>query len=290
MKIFKALPAFARDIKLTHSVFALPFAASGLLLSHPRSLSFGLLLKLLVCMVSARSFAMGMNRYLDRNMDKKNPRTSGREIPRGALTPMGSLTWSLLFAGVFTVSAFQINERTGILAVPLLLVLLGYSYTKKLGWFCHFYLGACLGLAPIACALALGEVTGSVILLGLGVLFWTAGFDMIYSTQDQEFDRSHGFYSIPARFGIPTAVRVSRVCFGVMVVLLLLLGEGEGLGWIYYGGVLCVAACLFYEHWLVRGLLSQSRPVAIEQAFFHMNALVSLIFYGALQLGMGFSL
>ena len=175
------LRAFAYDIKLAHTVFALPFVLATLVFVN-FNWHLGTIFWILLCMISARSFAMGMNRYLDRKLDALNPRTQKRLIPDGKLSPQAGLRWSLRFGVLFIFSAFQLNLTAAYLS-PLVLVILGaYPFMKHLSWLTHWYLGACLGLSPLATSLALtGALSREVCLLGLAVMMWTAGFDILYA-------------------------------------------------------------------------------------------------------------
>jgi 4-hydroxybenzoate polyprenyltransferase len=270
----RSLRLFLSDIKIAHSIFALPFAAAALRFAHVGLPSFTQALQLLIAMVSARSWAMGMNRYIDRGIDLKNPRTAGRMIPRGELPAHHGLGWSLVWALIFIGTAFSLNKQTGLFSIPLLLILACYSYTKRFTWFCHWYLGLCLGLAPLAVSVALGTgVQPAQLLIGAAVMMWTAGFDIIYSLQDQEFDRRECLYSIPVRYGFKGALWISRLCFVTMVILLSAAGVAESCSLIYFGGVTIIAAIMAYEHWLVR------EGGNIDQAFFTVNSWVGIIFF-----------
>lgn len=275
----RSFGAFAADIKLFHSVFALPFAMAAFVVAKIPFPGVAQIALLLLCMVTARSFAMGMNRFLDRDIDKVNPRTVGRMIPNGALSPAQSLGWSLLAAAVFVAGAFGLSPLAGLCAVPLLGILMSYSYMKHLSWLTHWYLGVCLGLAPIAVQIALqGAVSLPIVLMGMAVAFWTAGFDILYSLQDIDFDRSKGLRSVPARFGPASALWLSRLSFVAMVALLVATGTLTESGPLYFAGVLCVGGILTYEHLLVRDAKETGRSQHINVAFFNANALVSVLF------------
>jgi 4-hydroxybenzoate polyprenyltransferase len=277
---------FAADIKIEHSIFALPFAATALSMLEFARISASQLIFLLFCMVGARSFAMGMNRFLDRDIDLKNPRTQARQIPSGQLSPTHGLLWSVAFGVLFVACAFGLNSLAGILSIPVLAILAGYSFMKRISWLTHWYLGACLGLAPIAVSIALtGWVRPEILALGIAVTFWTAGFDILYATQDVLFDVSHNFHSIPARIGVQRAVLISRGCFTVMVLCLIGAGVIYGkAGPLYYVGVGLVGSILAYEHWLVRDLRVTGQSAKLNAAFFTSNAWVSVIFYALAQL------
>lgn len=271
---------FAADIKIAHSVFALPFAMAAFVVGRIPLPGVQQIALLLVCMVSARSFAMGMNRYLDHKIDALNPRTQVRKIPSGAMTPIQGLAWSLLAATIFLVAATALSPLAGTCALPLLLILMSYSWMKKLSWLTHWYLGICLGLAPVAVEIALtGDVTAPVLLLGAAVAFWTAGFDILYSLQDMGFDRSKGLHSVPGRFGPAASLWLSRLSFVATVALLGAAGHLAGRGLLYAAGVMVVAAILCVEHWLVRDAKADGRSKNINLAFFNLNAFVSVVFF-----------
>jgi len=275
----RSMQVFAKDIKLSHSIFALPFALSALTFLTFDSVTFVKVLLIIVCMVSARSFAMGMNRYLDREIDKKNPRTSNRMIPSSKISPKEMLLWSVFFGAVLIVCSFMLSPLAGVLSFPLLAILAGYSLQKRFTWLCHLYLGMCLGFAPLAVEIALtGSVSVPVLMIGFGVMFWTAGFDVIYSLQDREFDSAASLNSIPQRFGFPAAINLSRVFFALMMLCLLFAGWYADSGIIYFGGLALIGVVLIGEHVLIRSAKVDGRSKYINKAFFDFNAFVSLFF------------
>jgi 4-hydroxybenzoate polyprenyltransferase len=274
------LQAFSSDIKLGHSVFALPFVGVALTLTGLPGIPLEPILKIVVCMVFARSFAMGMNRYLDREFDGKNDRTKQRAIPAGAVTASAYLAITLACGAAFVAVAFSISRLAGSLAPELLVVLAFYSLMKRLSWLTHWYLGMCLGLAPIATEIALFDrVSWPVALVGAAVAFWTAGFDLLYSLQDKEFDQSNNLHSAPSRLGHQAAIWLSRASFVLMLAALGLAGVLAGAGSWWNVGIGVVAAILFTEHWLIRGAMMTGKSDKINLAFFNLNALVSMIFF-----------
>jgi len=275
-----SIRAFAADIKIAHSIFALPFAMSAFVLGHLPLPSTKQVLLLLLCMISARSFAMGVNRVLDHRLDQANPRTRGRMIPRGKLSTRQGFAWSALAGVVFIAAAFTLSPVAGYSAPLLLAVLAMYTLMKRLTWLTHWYLGICLGLAPIAVSIALtGRAPLAVLLVGIGVCLWTAGFDILYALQDREFDQQHHLHSIPSRFGPATALWVSRCCFAAMSAALTLAGRWAGLGPLYYIGVAAVTALLVYEQILVRDAKINGTSPHLNLAFFNMNAYVSVVYF-----------
>lgn len=270
--------AFGRMIKFSHSIFALPFAfVSGLIAYRTQQITItwadaGLLI---VCMVSARSAAMGFNRIVDRDIDAANPRTRNREIPSGAISLREAWAFTGLACTSFIVASFAVNTLCGMLSVPVLALLLGYSLAKRFTSAAHFVLGLCLGIAPVGVWFALtGAFAWAPILLCIGVTFWTAGFDIYYSCQDEAFDRSSRLRSVPARLGAMRSIRLVRFIHLVAVACYTLFGVFAGLGPIFFAGVALVAAILVYEAWILRaGDLSR-----IDLAFFNLNGYVSIVF------------
>jgi 4-hydroxybenzoate polyprenyltransferase len=271
--------AVARMVKFSHSLFALPFAVSAVVLVAPRAeLSARRLLLVAVAVVAARTAAMAMNRIADVRFDARNPRTRTRELVTGEVSPAGA--WALLAgsSAVFVAAAALLSPLTGWLSLPVLAILLGYSFAKRFTWACHLWLGVAQALAPVGVALALtGAAPVSSILLGIGVGAWIAGFDVFYSLQDVEFDRSQGLFSIPARFGVAGALSWARGLHLVAVAAIALAGRagGQGPGWMM--GTAVLAAVLLAEHLYVApgGTL---RPERIGKAFFDFNAFASVAF------------
>jgi 4-hydroxybenzoate polyprenyltransferase len=274
------LVAFARDIKLSHTLFALPFALLSTFLAANGWPRTGQLLLILLCMVSARTVAMASNRLVDAELDRRNPRTAGRAIPSGRLS-RGFFIAALVVCGLAFVAAtslfgaFYRNWLPLILAVPVLAFIAAYPLLKRFTQLCHYYLGASLALAPICAWIAItGRVDVEPLLMAGAVLCWTAGFDIIYACQDFEVDRAQGLYSVPARIGIGPALWVSRFTHALALLMLIALGwYSQQLQFLYFIGVWITAALLFVEHALVRpGDLSR-----VGVAFFLMNGMISLV-------------
>jgi 4-hydroxybenzoate polyprenyltransferase len=231
-----------------------------------------------IAVVAARTAAMAMNRIADRRFDARNPRTLGRELVTGEVSPAAA--WGLLLgsAAVFTGSAWAISPLCGLLALPVLAILLGYSFAKRFTWACHLWLGVAQALAPVGVAIALtGTAPLASVVLGLGVGAWIAGFDVFYALQDAEFDRGEGLRSIPARFGVRGALAWARGLHVLAVAAIATSGAlaGRGAGWL--AGTVILAAVIAAEHVHVspRG---QLRPERINVAFFNYNAFASVAF------------
>ena len=301
-----ALPSttvrFLELIRFSHTVFALPFALTSALLAWntpvtnrvggsgaelPTSVPFSLLscLGIVLCMVTARSAAMAFNRLVDQSFDAANPRTATRHLVTGSLTQGQVTIFTLASAIAFIMSTllFLPNRWPLRLSLPILLFLLGYSYTKRYTRFSHIWLGASLMMAPIGAWIAIrGGIATSLfpdtlpaMLLGIAVLLWVAGFDIIYACQDVEFDRSRGLRSIPAALGVPRALHLAAVLHAGMIVVLASLPRvcpQVPLGTIYYTGIAAVTALLIYEHLLVR----PDDLTRVNKAFFQVNAVISL--------------
>ncbi len=270
-------------VKFAHTLFAMPFALVGFTIATVEQgigLRWPLLLAVVLCMVFARSAAMAFNRWLDRDVDAVNPRTKMREIPSGIISPTSALTFVLINCALFIATAFFINRLCFLLSPVALAVVLGYSYTKRFTWLCHLVLGLGLALAPVGAYLAvMGRFDWIPVLYGLAVLFWTAGFDVVYALQDEEFDQSHRLYSMPAFFGKTRALRLSEWMHLVTAALMVFAGrllharlpEANNLLWVGTGVFL---ALLVYQHLLVKP--NDLRRVNL--AFFTTNGFASLIF------------
>ena len=270
------------DIRLGHSVFALPFAAVGLLVGLGGHAPTPLLLaQVLAAMVLARSAAMGWNRFADRRFDATNPRTAARALPAGRVSPAAMAAFVAVCAAGFVAVAASLNTLCLLLAPVVLVVLWLYSLSKRFTAAAHLFVGLALALSPPAAYVAArGAVQADIVpvlWLGLAVLLWVAGFDVIYACQDVEHDRRTGLHSLPARLGVRRALLVARGLHAGMLLALLVAARSGGLGLLSWLAIGLVAALLVVEHALVRdGELSR-----VNAAFFTVNGAVSLVF-GAL--------
>jgi 4-hydroxybenzoate polyprenyltransferase len=263
-------------IRFSHTLFALPFALlSAVLAWRTVEFRFRDLAGILVCMVFARSAAMAFNRVVDRRIDAENPRTEKRHIPQGILSTKLVAAFTLFCSLGFIAGTllFLPNLWPLYLSVPVLLFLLGYSYAKRWTAFCHYWLAAALMLSPIAAWIALtGTVAWPAVLLAAVIFFWVGGFDIIYACQDAEFDRKQGLHSVPARFGIPKALKIAAFSHLLTVACLIGLWLAADLGWVFLAGIIGVALLLVYEHSLVK----PNDLGRVNLAFFHVNALISV--------------
>lgn len=275
-----------RLVKFSHSIFALPFALMGAWLAAggpPDASTLGLIV---VAAVTARTAAMAFNRYIDRDIDASNPRTSGREIPSGQLSPAFAAGLTAISSAVFVGVAFALNPLAGKLSPVVLSVLLGYSLVKRFSALVHLVLGVALGLAPLGAWIAVrgsfeGDLT-AILLLFVTVWTWVAGFDLIYSCQDAEFDAARGLHSIPARIGIAGALRVSRALHVLSVAALVGVALVGGLGWVFWGAVGVAALLLAWEQSIVRA----DDLSRVDVAFFTLNGWVGVALFLGLALDM----
>jgi 4-hydroxybenzoate polyprenyltransferase len=268
-------------IRFEHSVFALPFALTGALLAFRESDAFvasgwWVLLWIVIAMVGARSAAMAFNRLVDADIDGRNPRTKGRHLPAGLLSRNFCIGFTVAAGALFMFASWELNTLCFRLAPLALAVVLLYSYTKRFTHFSHLVLGFALGIAPAAAWIAVrGSLDPRILWLTAAVTFWTAGFDIIYSCQDFEFDSESQLFSIPRALGIIKALMVARALHVLMIFSLLMLVYQLQLGSLAVAGVAAVAALLIYEHTLVKaGDLSR-----VNAAFFTMNGWVSVLFF-----------
>jgi 4-hydroxybenzoate polyprenyltransferase len=267
-----SLVRFLRLIRFSHTVFALPFALGALLVATGGRPSVRLLILVLVCMVCARTAAMLFNRIADWQTDQRNPRTEMRH--RLVRRPV-ALVMLVISSVAFVIGAGAINRLTLLLSPVALAIVFFYSLTKRFTAASHFFLGAALAVAPVgAWIAATGTVALPPLLLAAGVIAWVAGFDLIYATQDLEFDRHEGLYSLVVRLGIPRALRLAQFLHLGMLLALLGFGFAASLGRSYFLGMLLVVAALLYEH----RSASRLDLMAINRAFFQSNAFVSAVF------------
>jgi 4-hydroxybenzoate polyprenyltransferase len=272
--------ALARMVKIEHSVFALPFAFIGAFTAASGWPGIRTLIFLTLAMVAVRSFAMAVNRIVDLPIDRLNPRTTTRPLVTGDVSMREALVFAVISGLVFVLACAGLNE-TALALSPLALAWSAlYSFTKRVTWLCHFVLGSVLGLAPIAGWIGVSPSIDLVSLLYfLGVLFWVAGFDILYACQDVDFDRSQGLHSVPARFGVKTALTISSFSHVNASLFFLLGGLAAGLGWIHLLVWAMVSAILAWEHTLVR----EDDLSRIDLAFFTLNGGVAvLLFLGVL--------
>lgn len=294
------LKSYLSLIKFSHTIFAMPFALIGFFVgllssladsNHPNLSArdwneeiggvelwkFTLILFILVilCMVFARSAAMAFNRYLDRSFDAKNPRTAIREIPAGVIKANNALLFTIVSSLLFVICTFFINRICFYLSPVALLVVLGYSYTKRFTPLCHLILGLGLSLAPIGAYLAVaGQFALLPVLFSFTVLFWVSGFDIIYALQDEEFDKENKLYSIPAWLGKAKALRVSELLHVFSAICVVLAGGLGNFGWLYWSGAAIFIGMLIYQHSIVK----PNDLKRVNIAFMTANGVASVVF------------
>ena len=275
------LVRYVNFVKLPHTLFALPFALLGVLAASVTSpVTLRTVVLVVVAFSAARWVAMGFNRIADRDYDAKNPRTMGRELPRGALTLPQAWGSVLLAAAIFIAAAAALNRLCFLLSPVALAWIMAYSLTKRFTWWPHLWLGLGLAIAPVGGYLAVtgrwSEPAWPLLAIACAVATWVAGFDIFYALQDEAFDRREGLRSAVVRLGESRAIRLAKLLHGVTIPALALFGFGMGFGLWYYAGLLAASVILAYEHSLVRpGELSR-----LDAAFFTMNGIMSLTVFG----------
>ncbi|MCZ8238519.1 MAG: putative 4-hydroxybenzoate polyprenyltransferase [Leptospiraceae bacterium] len=285
MKFIQKFFDYGRMIKFSHSLFALPFAGIALILAFLES-DFMLqdIVRLsgliIICLISARSAAMGFNRYIDAEIDKKNPRTNKREIPAGVLSPVSVLVFIGVSCFVFLFASYLINFLCFVLAFPALAILFFYSLAKRFTLLCHFILGFSLSMAPLGAWIAIAEDISLVpILFSLGLLFHITGFDILYAIQDADFDSKEALHSIPAKLGIQNSFHVSRILHILAIFSFLIAGKVADLGLIYYISIFIIGLLLIWEHRIAKDMAREILP----PSFYTINSFISVvIFFGIL--------
>ncbi|HKY84041.1 MAG TPA: UbiA-like polyprenyltransferase [Anaerolineales bacterium] len=282
MVVVRRAASFLELIKFEHTVFALPFAYLGMLIAAGGPPTAWQFVWITVAMAAARTLGMGANRLIDQQLDARNPRTANRPLATGAISPRTVWIGCAFAAAILGLAAYALGPLTWRLYPGALLVLVAYPFTKRVTILSHFLLGATDALAPLG---AWAAVRGSLFgpgdlpawILFFAVTFWIAGFDLIYACQDIDFDRREHLHSVPARYGAPTALRLSAVCHAWTTLLLLVLAPVSGLGWIYFAGALAAGSLLAYEH----AIITPSDLSRLDTAFFNINGVMSLTLLAA---------
>jgi len=274
--LFKKIKAFCLLVKIEHSVFALPFAYIGLFWSAKGWPGWKSFLFLTLAMVSVRSFAMVANRLADLKFDAKNPRTQDRPLVSGKISVKEGYLYLGGAALIFILACLGLNKLCFYLSFPALIWSAGYSFSKRFTWFCHFILGSVLGLAPIAGWIAYKpEFALPPVLLGLGVMFWVAGFDILYSLQDIQFDQQEKLFSVPACFGLEAGFGFAMLSHFIAFLFFLLAGYAFSSGYIYFLGLLLVGIVLSIEH----KIISPKDLSKINLAFFTLNGFIAIFLF-----------
>ena len=275
MSFKNKLKNFSELVMFEHTIFSLPFIFLAMVVSANGWFGFKLLFLGALAAISARNFAMGVNRYLDRDIDALNPRTKNRPSVDGRVSTKQMLIFIAINAVVFVLVAYAINSLAFKLAIPILLVLGAYTLFKRFSALAHLILGVSLGLAPIAGAVAvLGDIPSWVVVLSIGVVFWVAGFDLLYSLQDIEFDKEHNLHSVPSKFGAKNTLLIAAAFHAITVICWYFFVSSANLGGFALVAVLVSALMLGYEHYLVRKDFTK-----IDRAFFTVNGYLGFIFF-----------
>lgn len=278
--MFKKIGTYLEMIKVEHTLFALPFAFMGALVGmaavFDRLPSWGDIGWIFLAMFGARSAAFGLNRLADQYIDAKNPRTAGRAIPAGLLKPLEVIIFIIISFGVFIWATYELDPFAFRLLPIAIFMLVIYSYTKRFTWLCHVVLGLTTALAPLGGWVAVtGQVDWKALLFYVALAFWTAGFDVVYACQDEEFDQKEGLYSIPSRFGLRKALWFARGFHVVTAIGFVALYFVTPLGWWYLAGMVIALGILFYQHYI----LSPNDMSRLQTAFFTMNSTLSIVLF-----------
>ena len=275
MSLKQKLKDFSELVVFEHTIFSFPFIFLAMVVAAKGWFGFKLLILGALAAISARNFAMGVNRYLDRDIDALNPRTKNRPSVDGRVSTTQMLVFIVINAAVFIIVAYFINDLAFKLSLPILFILGIYTVFKRFSALAHIILGISLGLAPIAGAIAvLGSIPNWVIILSIGVTFWVAGFDLLYSLQDIEFDKKHNLHSIPAKLGAKNTLLIALVFHIITIICWFYFVKLAKLGLISYIAVLIAAIMLGYEHYLVRKDFNK-----IDRAFFTVNGYLGFVFF-----------
>ena len=274
LDFFKNIKIIFTDIKIAHTVFALPFAVMSAFLAAEGMPGLGELIWILIAMLSARNSAMAFNRITDAKIDGLNPRTKDRALPARKSTAKQYWVFLILSSFVFLFSAYMLNSLAFALSPVALGIIFGYSFAKRFTSLSHLWLGVAISIAPVGAWVAVREeISIESLVLGTVVVFWLVGFDIIYSCMDVDSDRSNNLHSIPQKFGVRTALRLAFSSHCMMILFLILLLFIPALGWVYFFGVILTAGLLFYEHSLVR----EDDLSLVNVAFFNINGIISVL-------------
>ncbi len=274
MFFLKNIKIIFTDIKIAHTVFALPFAVMSAFLAAEGMPDLDKLVWILIAMFSARNGAMAYNRVADTQIDRLNPRTKDRALPAGKSTAKQYWVFLVIFSFIFLFSAYMLNSLAFALSPVALGIVFGYSFAKRFTSLSHLWLGVAIAIAPVGAWVAIREVISiEPLVLGAAVVFWLAGFDIIYSCMDVDSDKVNKLHSIPQKFGIRSALKIAFASHFIMILFLVLLLFIPALGWIYFFGVTLTAGLLFYEHSLVK----EDDLSLVNVAFFNINGIISVL-------------
>jgi len=274
LNFFKKIKIIFTDIKIAHTVFALPFAVMSAFLAAKGMPDFDKFIWILIAMFTARNGAMAFNRIADTKIDRLNPRTKDRALPAGKSTAIQYWIFLILSSLVFLFSAYMLNSLAFALSPVALGIVFGYSFAKRFTSLSHLWLGVAISIAPVGAWVAIREaISIEPLVLGAAVVFWLVGFDIIYSCMDVDSDKVNNLHSIPRKFGVRTALKVAFASHLIMILFLTLLLFIPVLGWVYFSGVILTAGLLFYEHSLVK----EDDLSLVNVAFFNINGIISVL-------------
>ena len=274
LNFFKKIKIIFTDIKIAHTVFALPFAVMSAFLAAKGMPDFDKLIWILIAMFTARNGAMAFNRIADTKIDRLNPRTKDRALPAGKSTAIQYWIFLILSSLVFLFSAYMLNSLAFALSPVALGIVFGYSFAKRFTSLSHLWLGVAISIAPVGAWVAIREaISIEPLVLGAAVVFWLVGFDIIYSCMDVDSDKVNNLHSIPRKFGVRTALKVAFASHLIMILFLTLLLFIPVLGWVYFSGVILTAGLLFYEHSLVK----EDDLSLVNVVFFNINGIISVL-------------
>lgn len=274
--VLNRIKKYGELVMFSHTLFSLPFALIGMIWAAQGLPSLNTLFWILVALVGGRNGANALNRIVDKDIDKKNPRTANRHLPKGTVKTYEAWAIVLVCFAIFVLAAYKLNPLCFMLSPVALLLFIIYSYTKRFTWICHIILGTACAGAPVGAWFAVtGKVSFTPFILGAVVMLWVAGFDIIYATQDIEFDRKAGLFSIPARFGLEGALLISSLLHIIMILLLISLYFITHRGFIYLLGIIISSVLLFLEHKLV----SPSNEKKMKIASYNINQIVSVLIF-----------
>ena len=283
MTIKAKITTYLELVKFEHSIFALPFTLCGMMFATPNGWGEPLIFALvIIAMISGRTAAMALNRIIDRKIDKLNPRTKDREIPAGKIKPLNALILTIFSLVIMVLAVLQLPIICIYLLPVAILIIVIYSYCKRFTVLSHFVLGFVLGSAAIGGWLAVsGSITLPVILYGAAVTLWVAGFDIIYSTQDIDFDKQHQLHSLPAKVGLKHSITISRICHIFTILLLISVGILINTSWGFWAGVILIGSMLTYE----QSIISAEDLSKVNLAFFNINGIISIGFFTLIIIG-----
>lgn len=274
--VLNKIRVYLEMIKFQHSIFALPFAYFGAFLSEMKFPGLNKIFWITLAMVGARSFAMAMNRLIDAEIDRRNPRTAERALPKKLISIPNVILFTIISLGLFLLAVYNLSPICRYLWPFIVIPFVVYPYTKRVTWLSHFVLGFCLGLAPIGAWIAVTNTFSlEPFLIGGAVIFWVSGFDIMYAIQDIDFDHRHKLYSIPARFGIKTSLTLTKLLHITSITILTWLGIRLSLGLFYFAGVVVTGILLAYEN----SLIKPDDLSKLNLAFFTMNGVISVVMF-----------